>query len=54
MVVEGKSSAEIGLVLHLSTKTIETYRCRLMHKLGISDLPSLIKFAIQQGLITLS
>jgi DNA-binding NarL/FixJ family response regulator len=53
LVVEGKSSAEIAGVLFLSPKTIETYRSRLMRKLDISDLPSLVKFAIQHGLISL-
>jgi DNA-binding NarL/FixJ family response regulator len=53
LVVEGKSSTEIADTLSLSPKTIETYRSRLMHKLGISDLPSLVKFAIQHGLTTL-
>jgi DNA-binding NarL/FixJ family response regulator len=50
LVVEGKSSAEIADVLLLSPKTVETYRSRLMHKLGIRDIPSLVKFAIQHGL----
>ncbi len=50
LVVEGKSSAEIAKILFLSPKTIETYRCRLMQKLDIHDIPSLVKFAIQQGL----
>jgi DNA-binding NarL/FixJ family response regulator len=54
LVVEGKSSAEIASVLSLSPKTIETYRSRLMEKLGISDLPALTKFAIQHGLTPLS
>ncbi len=53
LVAEGKSSAEIASVLSLSHKTVETYRSRLMQKLGISDLPSLVKFAIRQGLIPL-
>jgi len=53
LVVEGKSSAEIADILFLSPKTVETYRSRLMRKLDISDLPSLVKFAIQQGLIPL-
>ncbi len=50
LVVEGKSSAEIASDLFLSPKTIETYRSRLMHKLGIKDLPGLVKFAIQHGI----
>lgn len=53
LVVEGESSAEIASALSLSRKTVETYRSRLMRKLGISDLPSLVKFAIRQGLTSL-
>lgn len=53
MVVEGKTSAEIGDILHLSPKTVETYRSRMMQKLGISDLPQLFKFAIKHGLLSL-
>ena len=52
LVVEGKTSAEIGEMLCLSPKTVESYRSRMMHKLGTPDLPSLIKFAVQEGLIT--
>ncbi len=54
LVLEGKSSAEIGKQLFLSAKTVETYRSRMMRKLGISDLPGLVKFAIQHGLISLN
>lgn len=52
LVVEGKSSAEIAKTLYLSSKTVDTYRCRLMQKLNISDLPGLVKFAIQHGIIS--
>jgi len=50
LVVEGKTSPEIARILTLSPKTIETYRSRLMHKLNISDVPNLVKFAIKHGL----
>jgi DNA-binding NarL/FixJ family response regulator len=50
LVVEGRSSAEIANVLFLSRKSVETYRSRLMKKLGISDIPALVKFAILHGL----
>lgn len=53
LVVEGKSSAEIAEILSLSPNTVDTYRSRLMQKLGINDLPGLVKFAIQHGLISL-
>jgi DNA-binding NarL/FixJ family response regulator len=53
LVVEGRTSAQIAGTLFLSVKTIETYRSRLMQKLGIRDIPGLIKFAIQQGVTSL-
>lgn len=53
LVVEGKSSAEIAAILSLSPKTIETYRSRMMRKLGVGDIPALVKFAIRHGLISL-
>ena len=53
LVVEGKSSASVAEMLALSPKTVETYRSRAMQKLGLNDLPSLVKFAIQVGLTSL-
>jgi RNA polymerase sigma factor (sigma-70 family) len=53
LVVEGRSSAEIAEILHLSPKTVDTYRYRVMQKLNLNDLPSLVKFAIQHGLTPL-
>ncbi len=53
LVVEGKSNLEIAQTLFLSIKTVETYRSRIMAKLEINDLPTLVKFAIQHGLISL-
>ena len=53
LTVEGRSSAQIAQIIMLSPKTVETYRSRMMRKLGFHDLPSLVKFAIQQGLISL-
>ncbi|MBL0174143.1 MAG: response regulator transcription factor [Ignavibacteria bacterium] len=53
LVVEGRSSSEIAGTLFLSPKSVDTYRSRLMQKLGVKDLSSLIKFAIQHGLTSL-
>jgi DNA-binding NarL/FixJ family response regulator len=50
LVVEGRTSAEIATLLSLSPKTVETYRSRLMQKVGVKDVPGLVKFAIQHGL----
>ena len=53
LVVDGKSSAEIAEILALAPGTVDTYRSRIMKKLGINDLPSLVKFAIQHKLTSL-
>lgn len=53
LVAEGKASTDIAGDLSLSPKTIETYRSRLMQKIGINDLPGLVRFAIQHGLTPL-
>lgn len=50
LLVESKAIAAIAESLSLSPKTVETYRGRIMQKLGIDDMPSLVKFAIQHGL----
>jgi DNA-binding NarL/FixJ family response regulator len=53
LIVEGKSNAETAAALGLSPRSVETYRLRLMEKLGIGDLASLVKFAIRHGMTTL-
>jgi DNA-binding NarL/FixJ family response regulator len=50
LVVEGKTSAEIAETLALSPKSVETYRSRLMLKLGVNNIPSLVKYALLHGI----
>jgi len=50
LVVEGHSSSQIAALVHLSSKSADTYRSRLMKKLGVSDVPALVKFAVGHGL----
>jgi two-component system invasion response regulator UvrY len=52
-VVRGRSSAAIAEELHLSPKTVETYRSRVMAKLGVADTPALVRWAIRHGLLSL-
>jgi two-component system, NarL family, invasion response regulator UvrY len=51
-VVRGHTSAAIGEQLHLSPKTVDSYRSRLMAKLGVADLPALVRLAIREKLIS--
>ena len=51
MVVRGQSSSEVGAALHLSPRTVDTYRSRLMAKLGVSDFAALVRLAVRSGWI---
>jgi len=53
LVAEGKTSQEIAERLSISPKTVDTYRSRLMRKIGVEDMAGLVKFAIQHGVISL-
>lgn len=51
LVARGCSTREIAEGLRLSVKTIETHRSQLMARLGLSDVPSLVLYAVRTGLI---
>jgi RNA polymerase sigma factor (sigma-70 family) len=53
LVAEGKTSQEIAERLSISSKTVDTYRSRLMHKIEVDDVAGLVRFAIQYGVISL-
>jgi DNA-binding NarL/FixJ family response regulator len=50
LTVGGASSAEIGQKLSLSRKTVDTYRSRVMGKLGVPDLAGLVRFAVANAM----
>ncbi|HZV46499.1 MAG TPA: response regulator transcription factor [Thermodesulfovibrionales bacterium] len=50
LIVEGKSHTEVAHTLFISPKTVDTYKSRIMQKLDIKDLPSLVRYAIKHGL----
>lgn len=52
LVGEGRSSAEIGRLLHISVKTVEGHRARLMTKLGARNVADLVRGAIRLGLVS--
>ncbi len=53
LVAEGKSTKQIALKLHISTKTVETHRRQVMNKLDIHTVAELTKYAIRKGLTSL-
>jgi DNA-binding NarL/FixJ family response regulator len=53
LIAEGRSTHEIAELIALSPKSVETYRSRIMTKLEIHDIASLVRFAIRNGLVPL-
>jgi DNA-binding NarL/FixJ family response regulator len=53
LLAEGHTGVQIAERLSLSQKTVETYRARLVEKLGIRDVAGLVRFAIQRGIVSL-
>jgi two-component system, NarL family, response regulator NreC len=51
LVGEGKSTKEIAALLGISVKTAESHRSRLMQKLDIHEVASLVRYAVRRGVI---
>jgi DNA-binding CsgD family transcriptional regulator len=52
LVVQGRTSKEVARIVGVKPSTIDTYRSRIMAKLDVTDICSLVRFAIRQGLLT--
>ena len=48
---QGHSNKEIAKLLHLSVKTVETYKARVMEKLTLRSRAALVRFALKHGLL---
>ena len=53
LLAEGRSTKQIALELHVSNKTIEASRRRVMEKLDVYSVAELTKYAIREGLTSL-
>lgn len=49
---KGESVKEVARVMHLSQKSVDSHKYRIMNKLGIHDRVELTRFAIREGMIT--
>ena len=53
LVAGGQSSKEVAALLNLSVRTVEKHRANIMEKIGVRDVASLTRYAIQHGLVRL-
>ncbi|OLC28513.1 MAG: DNA-binding response regulator [Armatimonadetes bacterium 13_1_40CM_64_14] len=51
LVAEGHTSAEIGVRLGISPRTVEVHRANLLHKLSLRTQADVIRYAIRRGLL---
>jgi len=51
LIVEGRGNKEIAGIIHVSVKTVEFHRARIMAKLGVKSTAELTRVALQRGLI---
>jgi len=51
LTAEGYSNQEIGKQLYISPKTVDTYRQRIMEKLGLHHRSELVRYALNRGLL---
>jgi DNA-binding NarL/FixJ family response regulator len=51
LIAEAHTNREIGAILHLAEKTVESHRGNLLRKLGMRDRVELVRYAIRAGLV---
>ena len=50
LIAQSRTTKEIAVELGVSAKTVEFHRAQLMKRLGIFDVPGLVRHAISLGL----
>ena len=51
LVAEGKSNKEVASCLNISIKTVEVHRSNLMHKLNLTSVSELVRYAIRNNIV---
>ena len=51
LLAEGKSNKEVAAALHVSTRTVESHRNHIMHKMEFESFSDLVRFAIRNNLV---
>ncbi len=52
LIAQGRSSKEIGRIMDISPRTVDTYRMRLMEKLDLHTLADVVRYAVRTGMVS--
>lgn len=52
LIAEGRSAKEVAAVLHISTRTAEAHKARILEVLGLHSTAELVQYAIRNGIIS--
>jgi DNA-binding NarL/FixJ family response regulator len=50
LLAAGRTVSQVAAAIHLSVKTVSTYRARLLEKLGLATTAELVRYAVHHGL----
>ena len=53
LLAQGLTSKQISVILHISTRTVETQRRSIMRKLDLHNIAELTRYAIREGMVVL-
>ena len=53
LIAEGKGTRSIASLMHISVKTVEYHRARIMEELNLHSTAELTKYAVSEGLVSL-
>ncbi|MBL4710263.1 MAG: helix-turn-helix transcriptional regulator [Flavobacteriales bacterium] len=51
LIANGYSNTQIGKLLEISHRTVDTHRTNIRNKLGVSNLAGMIKYALRSKLV---
>lgn len=52
LLADGKTSSEIGILMHIATSTVDVHRRNIMRKLDLHNVAELTKYAVRKGIVT--
>lgn len=52
LLAQGHSNQQVGDLMGISVKTVESYRARIVKKLGLKTRPEIVRYAVEHRLLT--